>query len=207
MKESYCIVDKRVTPCTEPSGYQKDKRGRTQFYCKCTVCGNKKVRYVKMGSVSQTGGKLTGSGKKRKTKKKSKKLIGPSEKAGGDVFDTVVGTAADAFVEHALPWMGRKAVEMGRYGASEFMRNKKLQKKAVNYGINNLTPFIQDSVETAMDQLSTNVRPKKKYKTDRKDLDGRSGKGIDPMTVVKKSTRYCNENNTRTNSIFKTSLR
>ena len=25
MKESYCIVDKRVTPCTEPSGYQTDK--------------------------------------------------------------------------------------------------------------------------------------------------------------------------------------
>ena len=58
-----------------------------------------------------------------------------------------------------------------------------------------------------MDQLSTKVRPKKKYKTDRKDLDGRSGKGIDPMTVVKKSTRYCNENNTRTYSIFETSLR
>ena len=33
-----------------------------------------------------------------------------------------------------------------------------------------------------MDELSTKVRPKKKYKTDRKDLDGR---GIDPMTVVK----------------------
>ena len=90
-------------------------------------------------------------------------------------------------MEHALPWMGRKAVEMGRYGASELMRNKKLQKKAVNYGINKLTPFIQDSVGTVMDQLSTKVRPKKKYKTDRKDLDGRSGKGIDPMTVVKKA--------------------
>ena len=74
--------------------------------------------------------------------------------------------------------MGRKAVEMGRYGASEALRNKKLQKKAVNYGINKLTPFIQDSVGTAMDQLSTKVRPKKKYKTDRKDLDGRSGRGI-----------------------------
>ena len=49
MKESYCIVDKRVTPCTEPSGYQKDKRGRTQLFCRCVVCGNKKVRYVKMG--------------------------------------------------------------------------------------------------------------------------------------------------------------
>ena len=49
MKESYCIVD---------------KRGRTQFYCRCAVCRNKKVRYVKTGSVSQTG-----SGKS-KTKKK-----------------------------------------------------------------------------------------------------------------------------------------
>ena len=59
MKESYFMVDKRVTPCTEPSGYQKDKRGSTQFYC----------RYVKMGSVPQTG---SGMKTKRKTKKKTK---------------------------------------------------------------------------------------------------------------------------------------
>ena len=65
MKESYCIVDKRVTPCTEPRGYQKDKRGRTQFYCKCAVCGRKKVTYVKMSQVPQMG-----SGAKRKTKKR-----------------------------------------------------------------------------------------------------------------------------------------
>ena len=67
MKETYCIVDKRVTPCTEPSGYQNDKRGRTQFFCRCAVCGNKKVRYVKMGNIPMQ----TGSGK-TKTKKKSK---------------------------------------------------------------------------------------------------------------------------------------
>ena len=67
MKESYCVVDKRVTPCVEPSGYQTDKRGRTQFFCRCGVCGTKKVRYVKMGSTSMQ----TGRGK-RKTKKKSK---------------------------------------------------------------------------------------------------------------------------------------
>ena len=186
---------------------------------------------------------------------------------------------------------------MGRYGASELMRNKKLQKKAVNYGINKLTPFIQEIVGTAMDQLSTKVRPKKRYKTNRKDLDGagnalRTGGGLiddalksgvygspfqvdlkkgfklltdpelfapvrkipkkdaialvkyykdeykkakanvysksynsfvkemgwgagtasrtgggDPMTVVKKSTRYCNVHYTRINSIFETSLR
>ena len=77
--------------------------------------------------------------------------------------------------------MGKKAVEMGRYGASELMRNKNLQKKAVNYEINKLTPFIQDSVGSAMDELSTKVRPKKNYKTNRKDLDGGGiGGGINP---------------------------
>ena len=77
--------------------------------------------------------------------------------------------------------MGKKAVEMGRYGANELMRNKNLQKKAVNYGINKLTPFIQDFVGTAMDQLSAKVRPQKKYKTDRKDLDGGGvGGGVNP---------------------------
>ena len=58
-----------------------------------------------------------------------------------------------------------KTVEMGRYGASELMRNKDLQKKAVNYGMKKLSPFIQDTVGSAMDELSTKVRPKQKYKT------------------------------------------
>ena len=65
MENSYCIKDKKVTPCKEPSGYQTDKRGRKQFFCHCAICGIKKVRYVKM---DQTG---TGM-KKRKTKKKTK---------------------------------------------------------------------------------------------------------------------------------------
>ena len=47
MDETYCIKDKRLTPCVEPSGYQTDKNGRKQFYCHCAVCGIKKVRYVK----------------------------------------------------------------------------------------------------------------------------------------------------------------
>ena len=68
MRESYCIVDKRVTPCTEPSGYQHDKRGRTQFYCKCAVCGTKKVRYVKGGVAPPQTPQKTGSGKRRKSK-------------------------------------------------------------------------------------------------------------------------------------------
>ena len=47
MDETYCIKDKRITPCVEPSGYQTDKNVRKQFYFHCAVRGIKKVRYVK----------------------------------------------------------------------------------------------------------------------------------------------------------------
>ena len=86
------------------------------------------------------------------------------------------GVAADAFIHYGVPWLAKTTVEMGRYGASELMTNKKLQKKAINYGINKFTPFIQDSVGSAMNKLSSRVRPNKKYVTDRLELDG---KGID----------------------------
>ena len=36
----------------------------------------------------------------------------PSQ-ARGDFFDAVVGNATDLFVEHVLPWMGKKAAGMG----------------------------------------------------------------------------------------------
>ena len=51
MKESYCLKDKRKTPCVEPSGYQQDVNKKWQFFCKCAVCGNKKVSYVKKDEV------------------------------------------------------------------------------------------------------------------------------------------------------------
>ena len=51
---------------------------------------------------------------------------------------------------------------MGRYYCSEALRNKKLQKKALNYGPKKLTPVIQNVGSQALDQLSTKIRPKKK---------------------------------------------
>ena len=86
---------------------------------------------------------------------------------------TVAGTALDMFVHHGLPWMGEKAVEMGRYYRSEAFRNPKLQKKAIDYALDKLNPMIQNvgSQLQALDQLTTKIRPKKNYKTNRKDLD------------------------------------
>ena len=54
--------------------------------------------------------------KRKKNKEKVKKLISPSEGVG--VLDTAVGTATDLFVHHGIPWMAKKSVEMGRYGAA-----------------------------------------------------------------------------------------
>ena len=87
-------------------------------------------------------------------------------------MDTVASTALDAFVHHGLPWMGKKAVEMGRYYGSEALRNPKLQKKAIDYALDKLNPVIHNVGSQALDQLSTKIRPKKNYKTKRKDLDG-----------------------------------
>ena len=61
---------------------------------------------------------------------------------------------------------------MGRYYGSEALRNKKLQKKALDYALDKLNPTIQNVGSQALDQLSTKIRPKKNYKTNRKDLDG-----------------------------------
>ena len=75
---------------------------------------------------------------------------------------------------------------MGRYGASGLLRNKNLQKKAVDYGMKKLSPFVVDTAGKAMDQLSTKVRPNQKYKTDRPELDG---KGVDIHKMIGKLPR------------------
>ena len=74
----------------------------------------------------------------------------------------VGGIAADALYHHGIPWLAKKTIEMGRYGASELLRDKKLQKKAVDYGMKKLTPFVYDTAGKAIDQLSTKIRPHKK---------------------------------------------
>ena len=61
---------------------------------------------------------------------------------------------------------------MGRYYTSEILRDPKLQKKAIDYALDKLNPAIQNGGSKALNQLSTKIRPNKKYTTNRKDLDG-----------------------------------
>ena len=59
---------------------------------------------------------------------------------------------------------GKKAAEMGRFFASEWLREPGAQQMLMKKA----EPFLKSGI----DQLSTAIRPKKKYKTNRKDLDG-----------------------------------
>ena len=95
-----------------------------------------------------------------------------NKQQGQGIATDIGGVAADAFIHHGIPWLGKKAVEMGRYYASEAMRNPKLQKKAIEFTLDKLNPMIQNVGSQALDQLSTKIRPKRKYKTEWKDLDG-----------------------------------
>ena len=100
---------------------------------------------------------------------KVKKLIQPSH--GGGILDTAASTGADLLLQHGIPWLGHKAVEMGRYYGSEALRNPKLQKKAIDYALDKLNPMIQNVGSQALNQLSTKIRPKKNYKTNGSGLD------------------------------------
>ena len=79
---------------------------------------------------------------------------------------------ADLLLQHGIPWLGKTAVEMGRYYGSEALRNPKIQKKAIDLALDHLKPMLQNVGSEALDQLSTKIRPKKNYKTNRKSLDG-----------------------------------
>ena len=46
--KSYCVKQKKVTECIEPSGYKKAKNGRLMFFCTCAECGITKTKFVKV---------------------------------------------------------------------------------------------------------------------------------------------------------------
>ena len=94
------------------------------------------------------------------------------KKTGSGIGSTLGEMALEGVTMHAIPWLGKKAVEMGRYEASELMRNKKMQKKAVNFALDKSRPLNENVGSQMLDSLSTKIRPNKKYKTDKKDLNG-----------------------------------
>ena len=51
--KSYCVKQKKVTECTEPSGYKTTKNGKLMFFCTCAECGIKRPNLLKNRETKQ----------------------------------------------------------------------------------------------------------------------------------------------------------
>jgi len=96
----------------------------------------------------------------------------PSHEEGADLLSDVADTATKLFISKGIPYLAKRGVEAGRYYASETMRDPALQKKAINYGTSKARPAIEKVGRELINQLSTKVRPNKRYQADGADLDG-----------------------------------
>ena len=145
--KSYCVKQRKQTECVEPSDYKTAKNGRLSSFVLVLNGALKKLDLLKSGKLN-------------------------SLPVGAGIVSNIGNTAAQLFLTKGIPYLGKKAVEMGRYYTSEMLRDPKLQNKAIDYALNKLYPAIQNVGSHALNQLSAKIRPKKKYKTNRKDLDG-----------------------------------
>jgi len=82
-----------------------------------------------------------------------------------------------------IPFLAKKGLEAGCYYASEALRDHNLQKKAINYTLEKARPVFQKVGSEMLDQISTKVRPNRRHKTDRAELDGA---GIDIHKAIGK---------------------
>ena len=111
------------------------------------------------------------------------KVTRPSRAEGTGVLSDLAGIALDFTLQQGIPFLTKKGVEAGRYYASEALRYKSLQKRAINFGLRKATPVLEKVGSELLDQLSTKVRPNIRYKTDRPDLDV---KGVDIHSLIGK---------------------
>ena len=99
------------------------------------------------------------------------------------MLGNIAMTVGDLAIEKGIPFLAKKGFEAGRYYASEALRNPNLQKKAINYTLDRVLPVFQKVGSEMIDQISTKVRPNRRHKTDRSDLDGA---GFDIHSVIGK---------------------
>ena len=164
----YCVREKRFTP--NVPGSEKittTANGRRQLKVKCASCGITKTRFVS----AQEGGNFLDPLFKWSSKglpKKKREEWARAEKRlfGGGFLDTVGDTAAEAFIEHGVPWLAKQGVRQGRYFASEFLREPEYQKKIANKA----KPLARKAVNYTIDSISGDLLNKASNKLRPKDM-------------------------------------
>ena len=66
----------------------------------------------------------------------------PSHVKGEGIASDILMTGAEFAIKKGVPFIAKKAVEGGRFYASEALRNKKLQQKAIDYVMKMAKPTV-----------------------------------------------------------------
>ena len=165
------MKEKRFTPNVVGSEtFATTRNGKRLLKVKCASCGITKTRFVpgavgvshEGGNILDTVFKVASSG----LPKKQRDEFAAAQKRlfGGGVLDTIGDTAAEAFIEHGIPYLAKQGVKQGRYFASEFLREPEYQKKLANKA----KPIARKAVNYTIDALfgdlltkaSNRLRPK-----------------------------------------------
>ena len=162
------MKEKRFTP--NVPGSEKittTKNNKRLLKVKCASCGITKTRFVsgvEGGNILDTVFKLASSG----LPKKKRDEFAAAEKRlfGGGVLDTIGNTAAEAFIEHGIPYLAKQGVKQGRYFASEFLREPEYQKKLANKA----KPIARKAVNYTIDALSGDLLTKASIRLRPKDM-------------------------------------
>ena len=186
--EVYCVKEKRFTP--NVAGSEKitiTRNGKRLLKVKCASCGITKTRFLsggvwgkphEGGNILDTVFKLGTSGLPKKQREEfaaaEKRFFGGGVSAtkllptphGSGIFDTIGDTAAEAFIEHGIPYLAKQGVKQGRYFASEFLREPEYQKKLANKA----KPIARKAVNYTIDALSGDLLTKASNRLRPKDM-------------------------------------
>ena len=171
----YCVKEKRFTP--NVVGSEKittAKNGRKLLKVKCASCGITKTRFISdktQSGAAQEGGNILDplfKWTRRGLPKKKREELARADKRlfGGGIFDTIGDTAAEAFIEHGIPYLAKQGVKQGRYMASEFLREPEYQKKLANKA----KPIARKAVNYTIDALSGDLLTKASNRLRPKDM-------------------------------------
>ena len=186
------MKEKRFTPNVPGSEkISTTKNNRRMLKVKCASCGITKTRFISDSWIkpenNQEGGnifdpifKLTASALPKKKRDEfaaaEKRIFGGGEwgkphtprvnPKGSGIFDTIGDTAAEAFIEHGIPYLAKQGVKQGRYFASEFLREPEYQKKLANKA----KPIARKAVNYTIDALSGDLLNKASNRLRPKDM-------------------------------------
>ena len=166
---TYCVKQKKKTACQPGSErFLVTKNGRNAMKCICSECGATKFRFLKghngegLGDILGTfTGSLLKSGKDQMGKVYATapqyqlyRLLGGQD--GEGILSSIGEMAVEGAIK-AAPYVAKTAFNTARDVSSHFMRDPKLQQKAINYALKKGRPLIDEAGSAVINKLADAV--------------------------------------------------